>query len=343
MKNFTIGKYKFSKALFLAPMEGATDLPFRVMCKRRGADLVYSEFIASEALIRDSSKSFFKMNIAEEERPVAIQIFGGNIESMVQSASIVEDSGADILDINFGCWVKKVVNHNAGAAFLKHPEQMAEMAAAVASRVSIPITVKTRLGWDKDTIVIEQAAQMLEQAGISALAVHCRTRDMGFKGNADWSWIPKIKQAVNIPVILNGDVTSPQDVDRAFEETGCDAVMIGRAAMGNPFIFKAAKEYLNTGARLPEPDAEERINSCIEHFELNLEYKGYPRGLLEFRKHYSGYLKGLYNASSVRQKLVLMDNPAEIKAELFEYLEYLRKLERMMPFMQKKEEIECKL
>jgi len=324
-----IGDINIEKSLLLAPMEDVTDLPFRVICKRQGADIVYSEFIASEGIVRDSARSKQKMEIADEERPCGIQLFGHDVENMVKSAKVVEASGADFIDINYGCWVKKVVNRNAGAALLKDPDKMAEMTRRVVESVDIPVTVKTRLGWSKEEIIILKAAPMLEQAGAKAIAVHCRTRDQGMKGTADWNWIPKIKEVVDIPVILNGDVITPEDTKRAFETTGCDAVMIGRGAIGNPFLFRRSKEYLQSGELPPEPSAEERIQVCIDHLELSLEYKGFPRGLYEFRKHYGGYLKGLFNASSVRQKLVVAGSFDECSRLLQDYLEYLVREDRV--------------
>ncbi len=323
-----IGKIKIPRGIVLAPMEGVTDLPFRLICKRMGADLLYTEFIASEALIRDSEKSFDKMKVLDEERPIAVQIFGANRDSMIESAKIVENSGADILDINFGCWVKKVVNNNAGAAFLKNPERMAEVTKAVAESVSIPVTIKTRLGWDGDSIVIEEVAEKVEEAGAKAIAVHCRTRSQAMRGVADWSWIPKVKGKIKIPVILNGDVKKPEDAKKAFETTGCDAVMIGRAAVGYPFIFREVKRLLE-GKEPEPPSVRERIDVCLEHLDLSIKHRGFPRGLYEFRKHYSGYLKGLHSASKVRQELVLMDDYDEIKAKLEDYYEYLKKLDKI--------------
>lgn len=318
-KKMKIDNIDIGSGVVLAPMESVTDLPFRIMCKRMGADLVYTEFIASEALIRDVQKSFNKMLILDEERPVAVQIFGSRVESMVESARIVEDAGADILDINFGCWVKKVVGGNCGAAFLKDPSRLADMAEKVASSVSIPVTAKTRLGWDANSIVIEQVAEMLNGSGIKALALHCRTREMGMKGNADWSWIDKVKAIAKYPVILNGDVCTPDDVVRAYKTTQCDGVMIGRAAVGNPFLFKQIKNALAGEDYDSTICLDSRIQACIQHLELNVQYKGYPRGMLEFRKHYSGYLKGLFAASNVRQKLVVMEDLEQIKATLLEY------------------------
>ncbi len=331
MKKLKIDKIEIDDAVLLAPMEGVTDLPFRIICRDMGADIVYSEFIASEALIRNAEKSMQKMRIVEHERPVAIQIFGSRLEAMTESAKIVEDAGADILDINYGCWVKKVVNHDAGAAFLKDPERMAEYTHAVSEAVSIPVTIKTRLGWDKNSIAILKAAELLKQTGCKMLAVHCRTRDMGMRGHADWSWLPKIKEAAgNLPVILNGDITTPIEAKKAFDTTNCDGIMIGRAAVGNPFLFKAIKKYFDTG-EIYEPTLREKIDTCIQHLQMNIIYKGYPRGLYEFRKHYSGYLKGYYNASNLRQKLVITesyDEAAELLENYYSNMEAEGRLDR---------------
>ncbi|MCS7302661.1 MAG: tRNA-dihydrouridine synthase family protein, partial [Candidatus Kapabacteria bacterium] len=242
-----IGHLDIEQGVLLAPMEDVTDSPFRRICRRYGADIVYTEFISSDGLVRNAPRSFQKLHITADEHPIAIQIFGGDIPTMVEAARIAADSNPDFLDINCGCWVKNVVARNAGAALLKDPPRMAAMARAIVQTVSLPVTVKTRLGWDRSSIVICDVARMLEDAGIAALAIHCRTRDMGHSGSADWSWIPRVKEVVSIPVILNGDVTSARDVVRAFRETGCDAVMIGRAAIGNPFIFRQAKTLLRTG------------------------------------------------------------------------------------------------
>lgn len=319
-----IGKIEINKGVFLAPMEGITDLPFRLMCRRLGADIVYSEFIASEALVRNVEKSKLKMQISEEERPVAVQIFGNRREALVESAKMVEDLGVDILDINFGCWVKKVVNNDSGAAFLKNPERMAEVTRYVVDAVSIPVTAKTRLGWDKNSIVIVELASMLEQAGAAALTVHCRTRDMALRGDADWSWIPKIKANLkSMPLILNGDVRTPSDAKKAFDTTNCDAIMIGRAAVGNPFIFKSIKTFLETGFDIEESSVESRIDTCLEHLEMNIKYKGFPRGFLEFRKHYSGYLKGFHNGANIRRQLVEMELLDDVVFKLEKYRQYL--------------------
>jgi tRNA-dihydrouridine synthase B len=312
-----------SYPLLLAPMEGVTDLPFRLICKKLGADIVFTEFIASEAIVRNIDKSMLKMKLHEFEHPIAVQIFGSQIEPMVESAKIAENLGADFVDINFGCWVKKVVNHDAGAAFMKNPDRMAEMTNAIANAVNIPVTVKTRLGWTKDNINILETSKKCEDAGAKMITIHCRTRDMGMSGKADWKWIPLVKEYLKIPVILNGDVISAEDAKLAFETTVCDGVMIGRAAIYNPFIFKQSRELLNNGNILSEFNANERINLCLEHLSLNIEFKGLHRGILEFRKYYSGYLKGLFNASKIRQKLVQMESFELITSTLNNYKDSL--------------------
>jgi tRNA-dihydrouridine synthase B len=324
-----IGNVTVERGILLAPMEDVTDLPFRLICKRLGADIVYTEFISSDGLVRDARRSLEKLILAEEERPVAIQIFGGELPVMIDAALRAEAAGPDFLDINCGCWVKNVVARNAGAALLKDPPQMAAIAKAIVDNCKLPVTLKTRLGWDNASIRIVEVAQRLEQTGIKALAIHCRTRDMGHGGSADWSWIEKVKAAISIPVILNGDVTSPEDVKRAFDDTGCDAVMIGRAAITNPFIFRQAKTYLDHGIHEEPPSRQERIDTCLEHLRLSVEFKGPRHGILEFRKYYAGYLRGLYHASTVRQDLVRYESVAQIEERLHVYNDFLCDYENM--------------
>jgi len=314
-----IGHVEVDKGILLAPMEDVTNLPFRLICHRYGADIVYTEFVSSDGLVRDARRSIEKIKLAEEERPVAIQIFGGEEDIMVGAALRAEESNPDFIDINFGCWVKNVVVRNAGAALLKDPEKMASLTASIVKAVKKPVTVKTRLGWAKDSIVIVEVAQMIEDAGAAALTVHCRTRDMGHDGDADWSWIPKIKKVVNIPVIVNGDIKTPEDVKRAFDETGADAVMIGRAAIGHPFLFKRARQYMNTGIIPPPIHHRERIEVCLEHLQLEIDNKPLKRAVHEFRKHYGGYLKGLPNNSLARQDVVRMEEFADISHRLLDF------------------------
>ena len=318
-----------SKYIALAPMEDVTDLPFRLICKKLGADLVFTEFIASEALIRNVDKSIKKMQYLEEERPIGVQIFGGNINSLVQSAKMVENSGADILDINCGCWVKKVVNNDAGAAFLKDPDRMAAMVNSVVNAVNIPVSVKTRIGWTKDNINILEVAKKVEDAGAKFITIHTRTRDMGLGGTVDWNWINLVKEIISIPVILNGDVQTAEDVQRAFTTTKADGVMIARGAIANPFIFTQAKELMNYGHILTHPTPEDRIKLCLEHLALSINYKGDKKAIIEFRKYYSGYLKGLYNASKVRMNLMTLDNFDDIKATLYNFLDELLQFETL--------------
>jgi len=322
-KIYKIDNIEIKNGIFLAPMEGITDLPFRIICRRFGADIVYTEFVASEALIRDVEKSKIKIRVIDQERPVAVQIFGSDPYVMSEAAKIVEQAGADIIDLNYGCWVKKVVSHNAGAALLKNIPLMNAITQAVVRAVKIPVTVKTRLGWDKNSIIINEVARMQEESGAKAIAVHCRTREMGMGGKADWSFIPEIKKNISIPLILNGDITSPETARAALEIDGTDAIMIGRAVLGNPFIFRDAKKYIETGQLPEKPNINERFDVLLEHLKMNIEDKGLPRGLVEFRKHFSGYLKGLHNASHYRQMLVQMNDTQEVFKLLEQYRDYL--------------------
>jgi len=291
------------KLLLLAPMEDVTDVSFRLIMRERGADVVYTEFISSEALIRQAAKSMKKLVTSQKERPVAIQIYGGDPDVMREAAQISEAAEPDFIDINCGCWVKNVVGHGAGAGLLKDPPRMEAMVRAVANATKLPVTVKTRLGWDHDTINILNIAPMLEQAGAKALTIHCRTRSQGHSGEADWSWIPKIKQVISIPVFLNGDVKTPEDAERAFHETGCDGVMIARGAITNPFIFQQIKELRATGA-YSQPTLEERIELCVRHLAHSCEVRGEQRGVFAFRKHYAGYLREVHGGARVRSDLM---------------------------------------
>jgi len=294
----------FNGKILLAPMEDVTEPPFRLICKRLGADVVYTEFISSEGLIRDAKKARAKLVFYEEERPIGIQIFGGIEESMEQAGQIAESANPDFIDINCGCWVKDVALRGAGAGLLKDLPKMQRIAESVIKNVKLPVTLKTRLGWDENSIVIVDAAKMLESIGIQALTVHCRLRNQGNRGDADWSWIKNIKDAgVKIPVILNGNIRTPEDVKYAFETFRPDAVMIGQAAIQNPWIFKQSKDYLKTGL-YNEPELHEKISTCKEHLKLCCELKGEEKGVLEFRKFYSGYLKGLANISKFRMELM---------------------------------------
>lgn len=319
-----IGNIEINKAIILAPMEDVTDVSFRLVCRELGADIVYTEFVNSEGLVRANKRTHEKLRIIEEERPVGIQIYGANIDSMVGAAKIAEAENPNLIDINAGCWVKNVVGCGAGSALLKDPAYMQQLVREVVNSTSLPITVKTRLGWDENSIQILEVAKRMEEAGAVALTVHCRTRKAGHTGEADWSWIPRIKEVVSFPVILNGNVMTAHDVKRAFDETGADGVMIARGAIGNPWIFKEAKELISTGNITSVIDEELRINTCLRHLYLAIDVKGEKRAILEHRKYYSGYLKGLYNASKTRNELMKYVEYSGVEDILLKYLDELK-------------------
>lgn len=312
----------FKNKIVLAPMEDVTEPPFRLICKRLGADILYTEFISSEGLIRDARKAREKLLFFPEERPLAIQIYGGNEESMAESARICESADPDFIDINCGCWVKDVALRGAGAGLLKDLSKMQRIAEAVMSNTKLPVTLKTRLGWDENSIVIVEIAKIMESIGIKALTVHCRLRGQGNKGDADWSWIKRIKDSgVKIPIILNGNVKSPEDVKFAFDTYQADAVMIGQGAINNQWIFRQSKEYISTG-KFTEPEIDEKIDICILHLKLNCSSKGEIRGVMELRKFYSGYLKGLPNISRFRMELMSLKEMEPVIEKLNEIREY---------------------
>src|SRR6478672_5028882 len=283
--------------LLLAPMEDVSDPPFRAVCKTNGADLMYSEFISSEGLIRDAMKSRAKLDFAEEERPFGIQIFGGDEEAMSLSARICETVNPDLVDINFGCPVKKVVNKGAGAGVLKDLPLMVRLTEAVVKATSLPVTVKTRLGWDDSTRNIEEVAERLQDVGIAALSIHGRTRTQMYKGEADWSLIGKVKNnpRIQIPIFGNGDITSPEKAVLYKERYGVDGIMIGRAAIGYPWIFEEIKHFVRTGQHLPVPNIEERVGVVRKHLYKSVDWKNDVVGINEMRRHYANYLKGLPN------------------------------------------------
>ncbi|MCE7857010.1 MAG: tRNA dihydrouridine synthase DusB, partial [Ignavibacteria bacterium CHB3] len=293
-------------------------------CRELGADIVYTEFVNSEGLVRSNQKTHDKLKIIEEERPVGIQIYGANIESMVGAAKIAEAENPDLIDINAGCWVKNVVGCGAGSALLKDPSYMQQLVREVVNSTSQPVTVKTRLGWDDNSIQILEVAKRMEEAGAVALTVHCRTRKAGHSGDADWSWIPRIKEVVSFPVILNGNVLTAQDVKKAFDETGADGVMIARGAIGNPWIFKEAKELLSTGSITTVVDEEMRIRTCLKHLKLAVKVKGEKRGVLEHRKFYAGYQRGMYGAARIRSELMKLTEYTPVEDALLKYLELLK-------------------
>lgn len=302
--------------LLLAPMEDVSDPPFRRLCKMNGADLMYTEFISSEGLIRDAIKSRKKLDIFEEERPIGIQIFGGDEEAMAMSARIVETVQPDLVDINFGCPVKKVVCKGAGAGVLKDIDLMVRLTKSVVESTHLPVTVKTRLGWDHDSINIDEVAERLQETGIKALAIHGRTRAQMYKGHSDWSHIARVKANPNIeiPIFGNGDIDSPQKAIEFKEKYGVDGIMIGRAAIGHPWIFNKIKHYRETGEFLPEPTIQERVEAARNHLLWAMEWKGERTGILETRMHYTNYFKGIPNFKPYRTKLVTQDNLIDIEA-----------------------------
>jgi len=324
---FEIDKIKIKNALLLAPMEDVTGIGFRKLCKEMGADVVFTEFVNSDGLIRNNKKTAKKMTITEEERPVGIQIYGADIDAMVEAAKISESMNPDIIDINAGCWVRKVVKRGAGSGLLKDPDYMEKMVEAIVNAVDKPVTVKTRLGWDSDSIIICDVAKRLENVGARALTIHCRTSRQGHSGEVDWSFIPKIKEKVNIPVVVNGGVFTAKDTKRAFDETGADGVMIARGAIQHPWIFREAKHLIETGSQLPELSVEERIETVLRHLQYEIDYKDEERqAVIPFRKYYTGYLKGLHHSSQIRQQLMTYQEYAPIEDLLLNYLNELNKM-----------------
>ncbi len=322
---FSVGNINIKNAVLLAPMEEVTHIAFRKLCKEFGADVVYTEFVNSDGLIRNNKKTYKKLEIREEERPVGIQIYGGNLEAMVEAAKIAEEENPDIIDINAGCWVKKVAKRGAGAGLLKDPPYMQKMVEDIVKAVNKPVTVKTRIGWDEESIMILEVAKRLEDVGAEALTIHTRTRSQGHSGDPDWSWIPKIKEVVNIPVILNGGIFTAEDAKKAFDETNSDGIMVARGAIGNPWIFREIKEILEKGFISSNVDAKERVHTALKHLRYELEIKEERHAVIPFRKYYSGYLKGLYNASKVRQELMKYVEFKPIEEILLKYLEDLEK------------------
>ncbi len=315
-----IGPLKLGNPLVLAPMDDVTDYPFRMICKDFGADLMFTEFVSCEALIRDVRSALRKIEVRDEERPIGAQIYGSADGSMERAAAIAEEARPDFIDINCGCWVKKIATRGDGAGLLRDLNKFESVVQSVVKGTSLPVTVKTRLGWDEQSICILDVARMVEQNGVQALTVHCRTRVQGYSGEADWSWLEKIKKAVSIPLIGNGDVRAPEDVKRMFE-TGCDGVMIGRATLNNPWIFSQAKQYLATGEAPPAPSLAERVEVCLRHLRDRVAYDGERRGVMEHRKHYAGYLKGVRNIARLRAELMVYTEVKPIEERLYRFLE----------------------
>jgi len=300
--------------LLLAPMEDVSDPPFRALCKENGADVVYTEFISSEGLIRDAAKSIMKLDIYEKERPVGIQIFGANLESMLRTVEIVEKSNPDMIDINFGCPVKKVVSKGAGAGILKDIDLMVSLTEAMVKHTNLPITVKTRLGWDHDSIKIIEVAERLQDVGCAAIAIHGRTRAQMYKGEADWRPIAEVKnnQRMHIPVFGNGDITTPEKAMEMRDSYGLDGAMIGRAAIGYPWFFNEVKHYFETGTYLGKPTIAQRVEMARRHLQMAIDWKGPVLGVFETRRHYTNYFKGIPHFKEYRMKMVTSDDAESV-------------------------------
>jgi len=318
-----IGNIEIERALLLAPMEDITDLTYRKLCKELGADIVYTEFVNCEGLVRADEKTRKKLQLSNQERPAGIQIYGDNINNMVKAAKIAEEENPDIIDINAGCWVKKVAGRGSGAALMKDPEYLQQIVGDIVQAVNVPVTVKTRLGWDHNSVNIVEIAQRIEDVGAHAITIHCRTKSQGHSGDPDWSFIEKVKNKINIPVILNGGIICFEDAKRAFEQTPADGIMIARGAIQYPWIFREIKEYFQTGEISSEITYNEKLSLAIKHLQLSVELKGERRAVIEFRKFYSGYLKGLYKASAVRSDMMRFYTFEEVKKRLLEYQKFL--------------------
>lgn len=309
--------------LLLAPMEDVSDPPFRALCKEQGADVVYTEFISSEGLIRDAAKSTMKLDIYEKERPVGIQIFGANLDSMLQSVEIVEKSKPDIIDINFGCPVKKVVSKGAGAGILKDIDLMVLLTEAMVKHTHLPITVKTRLGWDHNSIKIVEVAERLQDVGCKAISIHGRTRAQMYKGVADWAPIAKVKNnpRMHIPVFGNGDVDTPEKAMEMRDKYGLDGAMIGRASIGNPWFFKQVKHFFETGKQLTPITIHERVDAAKRHLQMAIDWKGERLGVFETRRHYTNYFRGIPHFKEYRMKMVTSDDAKDVFEVLDEVLD----------------------
>lgn len=310
-------------SVFLAPMAGVTDLPFRLLCKEMGCGLVYTEMISAKGLLYDNENTKQLLAVDEREHPVAVQLFGSDAKILAEMAKKIEDSDIDIIDINMGCPAPKITKNGEGSALMKNPKQIGEIVKAVSSAVKKPVTIKIRKGFDDNTITAIEVAKIAEENGAAAIAVHGRTREQFYSGKADWDIIRQVKEAISIPVIGNGDVVSPETAKRLFDETHCDAIMIGRGAQGNPWIFKRVLHYLETGEILQEPSPQEKIDMALRHARMLIDFKGEYIGIREMRKHVSWYTKGLLKAGVLRNKINETQNYEEMERLLKDYLEQL--------------------
>ena len=316
-----IGNLELENNIFLAPMAGVTDLPFRILCKEMGCGLVYSEMVSAKGILYDNKNTTELLEIDPKERPVAVQLFGSDPEILGAMAKKIEQYPIDIIDVNMGCPAPKIVKNGEGSCLMKTPELVGRIVKSLVESQSKPVTIKFRKGFDDDHVNAVEIAKIAEANGASAVAVHGRTREQYYSGKADWDIIKQVKEAVNIPVIGNGDVFTPQDAKNLLEHTGCDAIMVGRGAQGNPWIFKRILHYLQTGELLPEPTTEERVEKALRHAQMLIDYKGEYIGVREMRKHMAWYMKGMPGAAELRGKLNYAENMAELEALLRGYLE----------------------
>lgn len=305
--------------VFLAPMAGVTDLPFRILCKEQNCGMVYTEMVSAKGLQYENEKTGLLLEIDKRERPVVAQLFGNDPKILAEMARRVEQMPVDVIDINMGCPALKITRNGEGSALMKTPERIGEIVYEVSRAIQKPLTIKIRKGFDDDSVNAVQVAKIAQEAGVSAIAVHGRTREQFYSGEADWDIIKQVKEAISIPVIGNGDIVQPQDAKAMIDQTGCDAVMIGRGAQGNPWIFRRTTHYLETGILLPEPTVEERISTAIEHARMILEHKGDYIGIRQMRSHLAWYIKGLPRSSEMRFAINQIDNYEELKKTLWEY------------------------
>lgn len=311
-----LGRYVWDKPVFLAPMAGVTDKAFRETVRSVGGRLVWTEMISDKALTYRNSRTLSMLNLAGEEEPRIVQLFGSDPDTMARAAVMAEESGATVIDINMGCPTPKITKNGEGAALLLNVHLAAKIASAVVKAVNVPVSVKLRLGWNHQSMVVPDLAKYLEEAGVQMLTLHARTREQFYSGQADWEWIRKLKRSVQIPLIGNGDVTRPEDAQRMLDQTGCDGVMIGRATLGNPWLIPRAQTYIRSGEIFPEPTLQEKMKVAGAHFERLIRYKGEHIGLNEMRKHAVWYIKGIRNAASLRDEIMQLKSVEEMKAVL---------------------------